>query len=136
MKSVMSPSTRSFSIAFAALTCSLVMFGYGDAFAQATDFAGAQTSIVENITKVPPAIAVFCYVIGVYFAADGLLKMKAWIEDSERNTINAAIFRLVVSALLIYLPHGFILVNNTILGTGSSSGEVPKTPPPKLKVFH
>lgn len=137
MKSVQSPSNRSFMIAYAALTVSMVMLMGDAALAQvASDFGGVQTKVGDEIAKVPRLFAVVSYVVGAFFAADGLLKMKAWLEDSDKNPLNAVIFRLAVSALLIYLPYGIIMVNTTIFGSDASHGsQIPQTKPPKLKVF-
>ncbi len=132
----LSPSLRSVFAKTALLSAVLLVgFGCSDAFAQATQFGDVQKNIGKNITQIPPLFAVASYAIGAFFAGDGLLKLKAWMEDSGRNSINSAIFRLAVSAMMIYLPHAIIIANTTLFGDGAGGSNLLATPPPKLGVF-
>lgn len=112
-----------------------LFFSSGDAFAQAQTFGEVQQNIGKDLTRMPPLFAIISYIIGVFFAADGLLKLRAWMESSEENPINAAIFRLAVSALLIYLPHGIVVANNTLFGDGAGGKNIVGVSAPKLNVF-
>lgn len=134
----MSPSFRHVLSASLCLAVVLVAaFGCSEAFAQAENFGAVQKNIGKDITKLPPMISVISYAIGVFFAADGLLKLKAWMEESDKNSLNSAIFRLAVSAMMIYLPHAIIIANTTLFGENAGGvGNVPQTPPPKLGVFN
>jgi len=127
-----------------ALMCScaalMVLAMPHDALAVAKGFGEVQQNIGKNITQIPPAIAMLSYVCGAFFAANGLLKLRDWMKDSDRNTLNAGLFRLVVASLLIYLPYGIVVANNTLFGSGDGSGGNVSTSgvvvkPPQLKVF-
>lgn len=136
VKCPMSPSTRSLLVKTSLLALVLVIGGGTEAFAQHTEFGQVQQGIGQNIIKLPKLFAVTSYVIGAFFAADGLLKLKAWMEESDKNSLNAAIFRLAVSAMLIYLPHAIIIANTTLFGDGAGGvGNVPPTTPTQLGVF-
>lgn len=83
-------------------------------------FRGTQERIAEQIVSVPIFIAVIAYVIAAFFAATGLVKLKDWISEPEKNPLNAAMFRLIVSSLLIVLPHVLIIINTTLFGLQSN----------------
>lgn len=137
MKYLLSSSTRSFILRtafFAAVL--LVGFGCTEALAQHTEFGHVQQGVGRDLIQLPKLFAIASYVIGAFFAADGLLKLKAWMEESEKNSLNAALFRLAVSAMLIYLPHAIVIANTTLFGEGAGGvGNVPRTTPPQLKAF-
>ncbi len=108
-------------VALGILTVIFVCAGAQDALAQsaATDLAGVQRNIAKDAVYIPRLIAVLAYVIATFFAVTGLFKFKDWIEDSSKNSLNPAIFRLVVAALLIAFPHVWVVINTSLFGTGS-----------------
>lgn len=110
--------------------------GMGEALAgPAKQFGDVQESIGRDVGLVPKFMAIVSYVIGVFFASDGLLKLKAWMDDSQKNPINPAIFRLGVAALLIWLPYGMTVANYTLFGSNSGGSNTPYIPPPRIGVF-
>ncbi|MDB5478699.1 MAG: hypothetical protein JWM96_1194 [Alphaproteobacteria bacterium] len=75
----------------------------------------------------PRLVAMLGYVCGTFFAISGLLKLKDWTNDSERNSIMPGLIRIVVSALLITFPHIFVLVNTTFWGRNSQGNTLSTT---------
>lgn len=131
---IVRPMIRSVALVRALLvTATLLVSGMDAALAQ--DFGKAQQEIGKNLAQIPPAVAVFAYVMGAFFTVSGLLKLKAWIGDSDRNTLNAALFRLVVASLLIYLPYGIMVMNKTMFGDSASNTSGASVPPPVLSPF-
>jgi hypothetical protein len=95
--------------------------------ATANDLGQVQKNIAKDAALIPRLIAVLAYVIATFFAITGLFKFKEWIEDSTKNSLNPAIFRLVVAALLIALPHVWVVVNTSLFGSkngGTRSADV------------
>ena len=114
-----SPFTTAALIILAGTAMVLMPF---DAFAQAAGetaggFGKVQQNISTNIVEIPKFITVVAYVIAAFFAATGLVKLKDWINDNEKNPINPALFRLVVASLLIVFPHMLVIVNSTLFGS-------------------
>jgi len=80
---------------------------------------GAQETILNvgnNIKGIPKVVALLSYIIGTFFAASGLLKLKDWINEGDKAGLNPALFRLVLSALLILLPYMVGLANSVFFG--------------------
>jgi hypothetical protein len=113
----------------------VMLCGMTTAHAQVTSLSGAQTQIAGQIVYIPKLVAVFAYVIGTYFAADGLLKLKNWMSEPEKNPLNAAIFRLVVASLLIALPKVISISNATIFGGSNGAPTSAKVPMQNLNAF-
>jgi uncharacterized membrane protein YdjX (TVP38/TMEM64 family) len=80
--------------------------------------------MANSSDAIPKLVARICWVAGTFFAASGLLKMKDWIVDSERNTFNAFLFRLIVAALLILLPYILMLTTGTFFGRADGRMDV------------
>lgn len=109
-----------------------------DALAQASsskNFQDVQKSIGKDVGQLPKFMAIASYAFGAFFAANGLLRLRAWIGDSDRNTLNAAMFRIFIAALLISLPHIFVLANNTLFGSGAGGAGMISVPPPNMGAF-
>lgn len=86
-------------------------------------FSNVQYNVAKNSLNFPKLVAVFAYVIGAFFAATGLIKIKDWINDSDRNPLNPALVRLVTAALLIAFPHVMFIATGTFFthGTGNNT---------------
>lgn len=115
----------------------VLAMGCDDAFAQAKTFTEVQKNIGNDISRFPRVVAMLSYVGGAFFAASGLLRLKDWMSDSERNSLNTAMFRLVVASLLIYLPHAIVMANNTLFGDGKTNATTSgtKIKPPQITSF-
>lgn len=85
------------------------------------DFRNTQYNISKNVYQVPKFVAVLAYICGVFFAATGLMRLKDWINDSSRNPLNPAIFRLMTAALMIAFPHILLLATSTFFLYGSGN---------------
>lgn len=97
----------------------VVMLFCAEAFAQTgtPSLSGTQQNIASNIVSVPRFVAVLAYVIGTFFVATGLVKLKDWINDSNKNSLNPAIFRIVVASLLYVFPHVLVMINTSLFGS-------------------
>lgn len=84
-------------------------------------FRSTQYHVVKNIYEIPKFIAVLAYVAGAFFAASGLIKLKDWINDADRNPLNPALFRLVTAALLVAFPHILLVATSSFFAYGSGS---------------
>ena len=115
--------SRKFSLFLFALV--LTICATHGAFAQVSTFSGAQGQIAKEISIIPKLTAVFAYVIGTFFAATGLVKLKDWMHEPDKNPINAVIIRMIVAVLLISLPHVLILANNSIFASEKTTVNVP-----------
>lgn len=107
---------------FTTLAVVMSMVVANSAFAQVDGFAKVQSNISKDIAILPKLISVIAYVIAAFFAATGLLKLRDWIMDSNKNSLNPALFRLAVASLLIALPHVSMVINTVLFGS-KSSGE-------------
>jgi hypothetical protein len=108
----------------------------GQAYAQVTSLAGTQRQVAEQISWLPPAVAVLAYVIGTFFAATGLIKLKDWMSEPEKNPLQGVIIRLVVASLLIALPKILYLSNGTLFGQEANTGPTyVHVPMQNLKAF-
>jgi hypothetical protein len=85
------------------------------------DFHDTQYNIVKNAYQIPKFVAVLAYVCGTFFAATGLLKLKDWINDGDRNPLNPALFRLITAALLIAFPHILLVVTSVFFAHGNNN---------------
>lgn len=94
-----------------------VAFGFfcfaTDAFANG-GLATTTKNIGNNVRGSVPLIPMLSYVAGVFFTASGLLKLKDWVNDGERNPLTPALTRLVVATFLIMLPHMIRLTTGTL----------------------
>lgn len=106
-------------IALGAVTS--ILIGADPASAQSMGMGSVSKNIAVNIAVLPKLIAVIAYVIAAFFAATGLLKLKDWMTAPEKNPLQAALFRIIVAALLLVFPHVWIIVNTTFFG-GTSTG--------------
>lgn len=130
------PSSKFLRLALVLTAFAAVALLAGDALAQTnTQFKDTQESVANDVGLFPKFMSTVSYVVGVYFAADGLLKLKAWMEDSQKNSITHAIFRLSVAGLMVWLPHGMFLANATLFGEGAGGANTPAIAPPQLGVF-
>ncbi len=84
----------------------------------AKDFRNVQYNISQNVYQVPKLVAIMAYICGVFFAATGLLRLKDWINDSSRNPLNPALFRLATAALMIAFPHILLVATSTFFAYG------------------
>jgi hypothetical protein len=98
-------------------------------------FRGMTANVGENFAGAARIIPMLCYVIGVFFAASGLLKLKDWINEGDKIGILPALMRLIVSALLITLPHILVITTGTLFGNQSDGGVEVKVPAPRLGAF-
>ncbi len=64
-----------------------------------------------NIAKL---IAVFCYIIGVFYTARALLALKNYIANSAENPINNFLGYGAIGSLLIVLPFSIATMGNTL----------------------
>lgn len=114
-RTIAAPQDATYQLAMLVLLTAIIMLCSTQAFAQAaTDFKGVQKNIGRNLINLPRFIALLSYVAGTFFTISGLLKMKDWMKDSERNPFNGWVIRLVVATLLILLPYSLNLVNLTL----------------------
>lgn len=119
-----------------ALAALFLVIDAQQAFAQYSTFKEVQKGLASNFTSIPKLIAVIAYVIATFFAASGLLQLKEWVIDSDRNTLTAPLLRLAVASLLIYMPHLMSLTNNTLFSRDGGVASVDiKTPSHSLKAF-
>jgi intracellular multiplication protein IcmD len=93
----------------------------GIADPNAKDLRDAQYSMSKSIYRVPKFVAILSYACGVFFAASGLVKLKDWINDADRNPLNPAIFRLVTAALMIAFPHVLLVATASFFAHGSGA---------------
>lgn len=133
----LSRTLRSFSFTAVLLAVSLMAT---NAFATDPGLSDVTKNVGRNVLKSVPLIPMVSYVCGVFFTASGLLKLKDWVNDGERNSIIPAIMRLVVAAFLIILPHMIRMVTGTLFGRKQADGTVQtytnvKTPAPELGAF-
>lgn len=113
---MMSVRTRS-----ALLLLALLAVAMAPGLALAQD--GAKETIDNvgvNIRGIPRLIALLSYICGAFFAASGLLKLKDWINEGDKAGLNPALFRLVLSALLIVLPHAIVLATSVFFDQNES----------------
>jgi hypothetical protein len=82
------------------------------------NFREAQFKMVDSVVSVPKVIVVLAYICGTFFAASGLMKLKDWVNDGERNPLNPALFRLLTAALLVSFPHVLLVVTGSLFGRG------------------
>jgi hypothetical protein len=109
-----------------------------EAFAQVTSFSGTQQQISKEIAYIPRLIAVIAYVGGTFFGATGLLKLKDWIHEPDKNPIIGVVIRMSVAAMLIVFPHVLVIVNSTLFGSqdnGSTQAVKIKVPMQSLSSF-
>lgn len=130
-----SPLSRiSFLSLLTALYC--VFFVTTDAWATASGLSDVTKNLGTNVRNSVPLIPMMSYVAGVFFAATGLLKLKDWVADGERNSITPALVRLIVAVFLILLPHVIRLTTGTFFRRADGSMDVNiRTPAPSLKAF-
>jgi len=112
---------------------SLLMLMALPAYAQGTGLSDATKNVGTNLHGSVKLIPMLSYVAGTFFTASGLLKLKDWINDGDRNPIVPAIARLVVAAFLILLPHMMRVSVGTLFG--NTGGNLPVTVAPKLGAF-
>lgn len=121
----------------AVIVLSVVFMAMADAaFAQGgATFGGVVKNVAGNVDRSVPGIAMLSYVIGVFFAASGLLKLKDWINEGDKVGILPALMRLSASALLILLPHMMVISTGTIFGSDKVQGIEVKVHAPRLGAF-
>lgn len=120
MMKTTSPALSSFLFIAALVGATLVT---SDAFANG-GFAETTKNVGTNVRKSVPLIPMISYVCGVFFTASGLLKLKDWINDGDRNPITPALTRLVVATFLILLPHMIRLTTGTLFRRADGSMHV------------
>lgn len=103
------------------------------AMAQQAGLAHTTQNIALNVRTSVPFIPMLSYVVGVFFAAAGLLKLKDWVNDGERNSIVPAIGRLMIASALIILPHVIRMTNGTFFG--QTNGVLPVAQSTQLRAF-
>lgn len=85
------------------------------------DFHQAQYNLSKQSLNIPKLVTVLAYIGGTFFAATGLLRLKDWINDSDRNPLLPALFRLITAALMIAFPHILLVTTATFFSYGSGS---------------
>ncbi len=80
-----------------------------------------QYKVQQGVRNVPQMAAVLAYVAGAFFAATGLVRLKDWINDADRNPLMPAMFRLLTAALLIAFPHILLVVTSTFFAYNGDS---------------
>lgn len=81
---------------------------------------GMYSNVANNVGRVPKAVSIIAYASGTFFTASGLLKLKDWISDNERNPINPALFRLGAGAFMIFLPWALVIATASVYGYDGS----------------
>lgn len=120
---------------FLILTVMIMMLVTGTASAQmAKGVSDVSRNVSDNVRPLPRLVAIIAYVLGAAFAAHGLLKLRDWTNDSQRNSLKPALFRFVIAALLVWLPYSFVIINNSLFGQGEGGVQV-SIPAPKLNAF-
>lgn len=102
----------------------IVVMSTGNCLAAFSGLGEVQQNISSNIAVVPKGIGVLAYVIAAFFTATGIVKLKDWVTDSEKNPINGAVFRLVVAALLVSMPYVIVVVTNSMFGKNDRMASV------------
>lgn len=135
---IFSVPARHYAITFGVMAALWIGLPLTDAFAQNADpgLADMTKNMGNDVRGTVPTFAMFSYVIGVFFAAAGLLKFKDWINDGERNPLLPALIRLIVSSLFILLPHTIVIVTGTFFQRSDGSMDVNvEVPAPRLGAF-
>ncbi len=129
------PAARAWIIASSVLLMAGLLFFAENAFGAAAgpSLGQATKNISVNVAGGVKIVPMLSYVIGTFFALSGLLKLKDWVNDGERNPLGPVIIRLLVATLLILLPHMMRITSGTFFG--ESKGLVPTTPAPRLNAF-
>ena len=117
MMTLPSRFTSDLRAALTAMTAVVVLVSVSGNTALAQGLGDSQRHISGDIAVIPKVIATIAYVIAAFFAATGLIKLKDWINDGDKNPINGALFRLVVASLLIVFPHVLVIINTTLFGS-------------------
>jgi hypothetical protein len=106
----------------------VVISGMAPAFAQVATLSDAQVQVAQQLDYIPKLISFIAYAIAAFFAASGLLKLKDWINEPEKNPLNAVLFRLVVASLLLCLPKAIYIIDGSIFGSQGANGNCPGCP--------
>ena len=73
-------------------------------------------SILGSVRYVPALITGVAYLLAVMFTVIGLLKLKEYIEDPDRNPLKEAIIRFLIGGALFGLPTLYTAMQTTIHG--------------------
>ncbi len=76
----------------------------GDAHASSKTFNDIATNITTNIQSLPGLLAAVCYIMGLIFAALGVLKIKDHVENPSQTQLKDGAIRLAIGGALFGLP--------------------------------
>lgn len=135
MMTHLSPSRSASSSALMAAALLAVGLYAGDAAATNIGLSDVTKNVGNNVRQSVPLVPMLSYVIGVFFTASGLLKLKDWVNDGERNSITPALMRLVVATFMIILPHMIRMTTGTFFRRDDGMFVNVKTNAPQLGAF-
>jgi len=106
------------------LSIAFLCFVSAEAYALGVDIAPGVTDVAENIVdstkRLPTAIAAISYLVGMFFGATGLLKLRNHVEAPTQTPISAVYSRLLIGGALLSLPIIYEVIVNSISAGGTS----------------
>ena len=103
---------------------------------EAEGFSDVTANVSWNIRKSVPLLPMVSYVLGVFFTAAGLFRLRDWVIDGDKNPLTPVIIHLLVAVFLIMLPHTIRMVTGTFFNRGGGEMYVnTRVEPPRLGAF-
>jgi hypothetical protein len=111
---------------FSALMLGALSLVSAPAFAASTSAKSmadiASNLITGQLSIIPDFISAVCYCTGIYFVAQGVLRLRDHADNPNSAKLWPALARLFVGAALISLPVVTILASETLSISSSVSG--------------
>lgn len=93
----------------------------GPALAEVTDFKSFAQNLVNNqLVVLPDFISAVCYIIGIVFIAQGVMRLKEHADNPNSAKLPPALGRLLVGGAIVSLPVLAAVVQKS-MGIGSTA---------------